>query len=181
MTEALLAERADGVVTLTLNRPEALNALTTELKVALRDTLAELAADRSCRALLLTGAGRAFCVGQDLKEHVARLAEVDKPPLDTVVEHYNPIALQLAALPFPVVAAVRGAAAGAGFGLALLADFRIGGPATTFVTAFAGIGLAADTGLSFTLPRLVGPAKAAELSPPQLRHYGHHPICFTGQ
>ncbi len=130
--------------------------------MALRDTLAELAGDRSCRAVVLAGAGRAFCVGQDLKEHVAALA-ADAPPLSTVTEHYNPIATSLAALPVPVVAAVRGNAAGAGAGLAFLADFRIGGPSTSFLMAFAGVGLAADTGASWTLPRLVGQAKAVEL------------------
>ncbi len=163
MTETLLVERADGVVTLTLNRPESLNSLNTELKEALRDTLAELATDARCRALILAGAGRAFCVGQDLKEHVASLESTDGPPLSTVPAHYNPIAGTLAALPFPVVAAVRGSAAGAGAGLAFLADFRIGGPATSFLMAFANVGLAADTGASWTLPRLVGHAKAVEL------------------
>lgn len=162
MADVLLVERAGGVVTLTLNRPDSLNSLDVELKEALRDTLATLATDRACRALVLTGAGRAFCVGQDLKEHVANL-EASEAPLSTVVEHYNPIAAGLAGLPFPVVAAVRGSAAGAGAGLAFLADFRVGGPSTSFVTAFAGVGLAADTGMSWSLPRLVGRARAVEL------------------
>jgi 2-(1,2-epoxy-1,2-dihydrophenyl)acetyl-CoA isomerase len=163
MDEVLRVERAGGLVTLTMNRPGALNALDTALKEALRDAVAGLAADPQCRAVLLAGAGRAFCVGQDLKEHAAHLADAQGPPLGTVVAHYNPIASTLAALPVPVVAAVRGSAAGAGMGLALLADFRVGGPSTSFVTAFAGIALAADTGLSYTLPRLVGHAKAVEI------------------
>jgi 2-(1,2-epoxy-1,2-dihydrophenyl)acetyl-CoA isomerase len=110
---------------------------------------------------VLAGAGRAFCVGQDLREHVSNLGNSE--PLNTVTEHYNPITLALAEMPKPVVAAVRGAAAGAGASLALLADFRIGGPSTSFLMAFARVGLAGDTGVSWTLPRLVGHAKATEL------------------
>jgi 2-(1,2-epoxy-1,2-dihydrophenyl)acetyl-CoA isomerase len=160
---SLLIERSDGLVTLTLNRPESLNSLDTTLKVALRDTLAELDEDPECRSVLLTGAGRAFCVGQDLREHVATLETRTDDPLFTVREHYNPIASRLGGLGKPVVAAVRGVAAGAGASLALLADFRVGGPSTSFLMAFANVGLAGDTGVSWTLPRLVGHAKAAEL------------------
>ncbi|MFB6395145.1 enoyl-CoA hydratase-related protein [Polymorphospora lycopeni] len=163
MTEPLLVDRADGVVTLTLNRPDALNALDTALKEALRDALASLEGDRSCRAVVLAGSGRAFCAGQDLREHVDTLTAGGSDPLDTVRTHYNPIAARLAHLPKPVVAAVRGTAAGAGAGLAFLSDFRIGGPRTKFVMAFANVGLAADTGASWSLPRLVGHAKAVEL------------------
>ena len=162
--DPLLVERTAGVVTLTMNRPDAMNALDVPLKEVLRDTLAELAQDRSARAVVLTGAGtRAFCVGQDLREHVGFLNSGDETPLRTVTEHYNPIALTLATLPVPVVAAVRGAAAGAGASLALLSDFRIGGPSTSLLMAFAKVGLAGDTGASWILPRLVGHAKAVEL------------------
>lgn len=154
---------APGVVVLTLNRPDRLNSLDRDVKVALLDTLTALADDPTCRALVLTGAGRAFCVGQDLREHVATLAAQPDDALSTVREHYNPIVERLASMPRPVVAAVRGTAAGAGVSLALLADFRVGGPGTKLVPAFAGIGLAADSGMSWTLPRLVGHAKATEL------------------
>ncbi|MFI6760398.1 enoyl-CoA hydratase-related protein [Micromonospora sp. NPDC050417] len=163
MTEPLLIERADAVVTLTLNRPEAMNALNNPLKEALRDTLAMLETDRSCRAVVLAGAGRAFCAGQDLREHVETLRTGRTDPLSTVRAHYNPIAARLGNLPKPVVAAVRGNAAGAGASLAFLADFRVGGPSTSFLMAFAKVGLAADTGASWSLPRLVGHAKAVEL------------------
>ncbi|MEV6969946.1 enoyl-CoA hydratase-related protein [Hamadaea sp. NPDC051192] len=164
MMDPLLVERAAGVVTLTMNRPDAMNALDVPLKEALRDTLASLATDASVRAVVLTGAGtRAFCVGQDLREHVGFLSSGDETPLRTVAEHYNPIALTLATLPVPVIAAVRGAAAGAGASLALLSDFRIGGPSTSLLMAFAKVGLAGDTGASWILPRLVGHAKAVEL------------------
>lgn len=162
MTEPVLVSTADGLTTVTVNRPEALNALNTPVKEALLAALTTAAADPSCRAVLLAGAGeRAFCVGQDLREHVENLRGDD--PLATVRDHFNPIATTLFTMPKPVVAAVRGAAAGAGASLAFLADFRIGGPSTGFTMAFAGIGLAADTGASYTLPRLVGPAVAAEM------------------
>jgi len=162
MTDSLLVDRTGAVVTLTMNRPDSLNSLDVELKEALRDTLAALESDRTCRAIVLTGAGNAFCVGQDLREH-AQLLESGSTELDTVRAHYNPIAQRLAGMPKPVVAAVRGTAAGAGAAMALLADFRIGGPRTTLLMAFANVGLAGDTGVSWSLPRIVGHARAVEL------------------
>jgi 2-(1,2-epoxy-1,2-dihydrophenyl)acetyl-CoA isomerase len=161
-SEPLLIDRADGVVTLTLNRPDALNSFNVALKLALREAVDAVATDPTCRAVVLTGAGRSFCAGQDLKEHTDALAG-DAAPLDTVVTHFNPLVRALAALAKPVVAAVTGTAAGAGAALAFLADFRIGGPRTTFLMAFANVGLAADTGSSWTLPRLVGHARATEM------------------
>ncbi|MCO8272539.1 enoyl-CoA hydratase-related protein [Actinoplanes sp. TRM 88003] len=162
MTDSLLVDRNGAVVTLTLNRPDAMNALTVELKEALRDTLASLESDKSCRAIVLAGAGKAFCVGQDLREHEQQL-ESGRTDLDTVRVHYNPIAQRLASMPKPVVAAVRGMAAGAGASFALLADFRIGGPNTSILMAFANVGLAGDSGVSWSLPRIVGHARALEL------------------
>jgi 2-(1,2-epoxy-1,2-dihydrophenyl)acetyl-CoA isomerase len=162
MTDSLLVDRTDAVVTLTLNRPEAMNALDVDLKEALRDTLATLETDKSCRAIVLAGAGKAFCVGQDLREHAADL-ESGRTDLNTVRIHYNPIASRLASMPKPVIAAVRGTAAGAGASFALLADFRIGGPKTSFLMAFANVGLAGDSGVSWSLPRIVGHARALEL------------------
>ncbi|GAA2872515.1 enoyl-CoA hydratase [Actinoplanes cyaneus] len=161
MTDVLLVDRTDAVVTLTLNRPEAMNSFTVDLKEALRDTLTQLETDRSCRAIVLAGAGNAFCGGQDLREHAALLEK--STDLDTVRVHYNPIAQRLASMPKPVVAAVRGMAAGAGASLALLADFRIGGPKTSFLMAFANVALAGDSGISWSLPRIVGHARAVEL------------------
>lgn len=163
MTTPLLVDRSGGVVTLTFNRPEALNAFDVALKVALREALVEVEADPAVRALVLAGAGRAFCVGQDLREHVATLESGGGDPLGTVVAHFNPLVRSLAEFDKPVVAAVRGMAAGAGASLALLADFRVGGPSTAFLMAFANVGLAGDTGVSWTLPRLVGQAKAIEM------------------
>ena len=161
MSDSLLLTHDQGVATITLNRPDSLNSLDVTLKEALAEAITEVTRDDRVRAVLLAGAGRAFCVGQDLREHLASLET--EAPLGTVVRHYNPIALALAQLPKPVVAAVRGAAAGAGASLAFFADFRIGGPGTSFVMAFANVGLAGDTGVSWTLPRLVGHAKATEM------------------
>jgi 2-(1,2-epoxy-1,2-dihydrophenyl)acetyl-CoA isomerase len=161
MADPLLVDRDGAVVTLTLNRPDALNALDVPLKLALRDAVEEIRTDHGVRAVVLAGAGRAFCVGQDLREHVESLG--GPQPLSTVAEHYNPLVLAIARLDRPVVAAVRGMAAGAGASLAFLADLRVGGPKTAFLMAFANVGLAADTGASWTLPRLVGRAKAIEL------------------
>lgn len=166
MSDSLLVTIEGGVATLTLNRPESLNSLDTGLKEALAEAINAVAADNNVRAVVLAGAGRAFCVGQDLREHVGSLeaaAQTGQGPLDTVLVHYNPLVLALAGMPKPVVAAVRGPAAGAGASLALLADFRVGGPGTSFLMAFARVGLAGDTGASWTLPRLVGHAKATEL------------------
>ena len=159
----LLVTHADGVTTLTMNRPESLNSLDVALKESLLEALEAVAADPECRAVVLAGAGRAFCVGQDLREHIEVLTSGEVNPLDTVIAHYNPLATALATLPKPVVAAVRGNAAGAGASLALLADFRVGGPSTTLLMAFAGVGLAGDTGISWSLPPLVGHANATEL------------------
>jgi 2-(1,2-epoxy-1,2-dihydrophenyl)acetyl-CoA isomerase len=163
VSETLRYDVTDAVATVTLNRPEALNALDTELKVALRDTLAAAAVDPDVRAVVLTGEGRAFCVGQDLREHSAALgADVDQA-WQTVPEHYIPIATLLATMDKPVVAAVNGVAAGAGAALAFASDFRVVAEAASFNLAFAGIGLSCDTGVSWTLPRLVGMARAKEL------------------
>jgi len=158
MADPLLVDRDGAVVTLTLNRPDALNALDVPLKLALRDAVEEIRTDHGVRAVVLAGAGRAFCVGQDLREHVESLG--GPQPLSTVAEHYNPLVLAIARLDRPVVAAVRGMAAGAGASLAFLADLRVGGPKTAFLMAFANVGLAADTGASWTLPRLVGHGRA---------------------
>lgn len=155
---------ADGVATVTLQRPEAMNSLDANTKDALKAAVEWAAADDAARAVLLTGTGRAFCVGQDLREHVTALRD---RPLEqvwaTVEEHYAPIATALVSMPKPVVAAVNGVAAGAGASLAFACDLRVVADTATFNTAFAGIGLSCDTGASWTLPRLVGRARALDL------------------
>jgi 2-(1,2-epoxy-1,2-dihydrophenyl)acetyl-CoA isomerase len=160
---ALLVDDRDGVRTLTLNRPEAYNSLTVELKELLLAALIEAAAAPEVRAVVLTGAGKAFCAGQDLKEHVAALRSDDPAPFRTVAEHYNPIVRALTGMPKPVIAAVNGTAAGAGASFAYACDLRIAGESTKFLMAFATIGLTADSGASWTLPRLIGYGRAMEM------------------
>jgi 2-(1,2-epoxy-1,2-dihydrophenyl)acetyl-CoA isomerase len=161
--DVLRLETSDAVATVTLDRPDAMNALDTELKVALRDTLAALAEDDAVRAVVLTGSGRAFCVGQDLAEHARNLRDDRDAVWSTVPEHYTPIATLLATMPKPVVAAVNGTAAGAGAAFAFACDFRVAADSAKFTMAFSAVGLSADSGSSWTLPRLVGLAKAKEL------------------
>lgn len=165
MSGSVRVDREGAVATITLDRPEAMNALDNPTKVDFRDRLHELGADPSVRTVVITGAGdRSFCTGQDLKEHVALLQAGDPAPLSTVAEHYNPIVLAIATMPKPVIAAVNGMAAGAGASLAFAADFRLAASRAVFLLAFARIGLSVDTGSSWTLPRLVGHAKATELA-----------------
>ncbi|HET9657059.1 MAG TPA: enoyl-CoA hydratase-related protein [Kineosporiaceae bacterium] len=159
----VVLELAEGVATVRLNRPEAMNALDVGSKIALRDTLQQVAADPAVRCVVLTGTGRAFCVGQDLREHVELLTARDDLLFRTVPEHYNPIALTLATMAKPVIAAVNGVAAGAGASFAFAADLRIVAASAGFNLAFTGIALSADSGASWWLPRLVGSAKAKEL------------------
>jgi 2-(1,2-epoxy-1,2-dihydrophenyl)acetyl-CoA isomerase len=163
VSDTVLLERAGAVATITINRPEGMNALTDEVKTALLEAVAAVRDDDGVRAVVLTGTGRAFCVGQDLREHAGLLEAGDPAPLRTVREHYNPLVTMLAQLAKPTVAAVNGAAAGAGLGLACICDFRIAATGARWTTAFAGIGLTADSGLSWSLPRLVGAGRAAAL------------------
>jgi 2-(1,2-epoxy-1,2-dihydrophenyl)acetyl-CoA isomerase len=151
-----------GVATITLARPDAMNSLTAETKSALREAVESARDDTAVRAVILTGSGRAFSAGQDLREHAANLDE-GLGLAGTLEEHYGPIVLALSRMPKPVVAAVQGVAAGAGFSLALACDLRIASEKASFATAFTRIGLAPDSGMSWTLQRLVGRAKALEL------------------
>jgi 2-(1,2-epoxy-1,2-dihydrophenyl)acetyl-CoA isomerase len=157
--------RADdgAVATVTLNRADRRNALDFETKLALRDRLDEVAGDDSVRAVVLTGAGSAFCVGQDLAEHAANLADDASTAFDTVAHHYGPIVRALATMPKPVVAAVNGACVGAGLAFALACDLRVFSATALLGTAFSGIGLTCDSGLSATLTAEVGPGRAREL------------------
>lgn len=157
----LRIEVADGVATLTLDRSDALNALTVGLKSDLLGAFRSIARDRSVRAVVLTGAGRAFCAGQDLKERL----EPDAAPLAVEVrERYNPVIAAMRSQPQPIVGAINGVAAGAGASLAFACDLRIAAESASFVLAFGRIGLVPDSGATWFLPRLVGPAKAAELA-----------------
>jgi 2-(1,2-epoxy-1,2-dihydrophenyl)acetyl-CoA isomerase len=164
MADVLLIDRGDGVATLTLNRPESMNSLSVELKNLLLSSLRDVAEDDSVRAVVLTGTGRGFCVGQDLGEHIQLLQAGDPAPLRTVREHYNPITELLSTMGKPVIAAVNGTAAGAGASLAFACDFRVVSTEAKFLLAFANVGLGLDSGASWTLPRLIGGARAAELA-----------------
>lgn len=154
----VLKELKDGVGLLTLNRPEKLNALTGALLDELYQALREAQEDPGVRALLLTGAGRAFSAGQDLGEFGEQ-----KPDYEAHLRRYNRVVEAMAALEKPLVVAVNGAAAGAGMSLALWGDYRLAAQEASFATAFVRIGLVPDSGMSFLLPRLVGLAKAQEL------------------
>jgi 2-(1,2-epoxy-1,2-dihydrophenyl)acetyl-CoA isomerase len=161
---SVLLDVADGVATITLNRPEAMNSLDVATKEALLAAVTQVAADVTVRCVVLTGTGRAFCVGQDLKEHVEVLQSQSRDALFATVDlHYNPIVTALVGMRKPVLAAVNGVAAGAGASLAFACDLRVLADTAGFNLAFANIALSCDTGSSFTLQRLVGKAKAIEL------------------
>jgi len=150
-----------GVATVTLNRPDALNALTVPMKQALLAAFRRLEREKPIRAVVLTGAGRAFCAGQDLRERL----EPGAAPLGVEVrERYNPIIRAMRGLPKPIVAAINGVAAGAGASLALASDIRIASETASFALAFGRVGLVPDSGATWFLPRLVGSARAAELA-----------------
>jgi 2-(1,2-epoxy-1,2-dihydrophenyl)acetyl-CoA isomerase len=158
----VLYDLAGGVATITLNRPQAYNAFTAQMHQDAMRALKQAEREPTARCIILTGAGKAFCSGQDLKdlapgESFGRL----------VRERYNPLILKLRALPKPIIAAVNGVAAGAGMSLALACDFRIAVETARFVAAFANVGLVPDTGMSYFLPRLIGPTRALE-------------VCMTG-
>jgi 2-(1,2-epoxy-1,2-dihydrophenyl)acetyl-CoA isomerase len=137
--------------------------LTEDLKTQLVRGLGEVAADQTIRAVVLTGSGKAFCVGQDLGQHAESLRSDPARAFDTVGEHYNPIVRSIADMPKPVIAAINGAAVGAGLGFALACDLRVAADGASFATAFAAIGLTADSGLSASLVHSVGASKASEL------------------
>ncbi len=157
----LRIETTDAVATITLDRPAALNALTVPLKQDLLAAFEAVAADASVRAIVLTGAGRAFCAGQDLRERLAP----DAVPLDEEVRaRYNPLVRAMRRLPKPIIGAINGVAAGAGASLAFACDIRIAADGASFLLAFGRVGLIPDSGATWLLPRLVGAAKAAELA-----------------
>jgi 2-(1,2-epoxy-1,2-dihydrophenyl)acetyl-CoA isomerase len=166
-----------GVLTLTMNRPTVLNSCNRRMVSELRDAFEGAASDQAVRAVLLTGAGRAFCAGQDLAEAVP--AEGPVPDIGDIVEGYNGLVLAIRRLEKPVVAAVNGTAAGAGASLALACDIVVAADSASFIQAFIKIGLVPDTGGTFVLPRLVGLARATSLmmlgtkvTAPQAKEWG---------
>ena len=160
MENAVLIECRPGYRIVTLNRPEKLNAFNPALHAGLVAALDAIEADPDCRAVLLTGAGRAFCSGQELGVEVMPAA--DGTPSDTglILDRWNPVILRLRELPMPVICAVNGVAAGAGANLAMACDFVLAARTARFIQSFVKLGLVPDCGGSFFLPRLIGDARA---------------------
>jgi 2-(1,2-epoxy-1,2-dihydrophenyl)acetyl-CoA isomerase len=158
--ETILFTAADGVATLTLNRPDKLNALSDQLHLDIADALGMVETDPALRALIITGAGRGFCSGADLSERLGRQGGTK----DALDRHYHPRLHRLRSLKKPVIAAVNGPAAGAGMSLALACDIVIAAQSATFIQAFTRIALVPDAGSTFFLPRLIGTARAKGLT-----------------
>jgi 2-(1,2-epoxy-1,2-dihydrophenyl)acetyl-CoA isomerase len=158
----ILVEKYAGYRQITLNRPDRLNALTAGMGGALIAALAEAEADPECRAILLTGAGRGFCAGQDLAD--VAVSDAGPPDLKSLIDHYNGLIRKLRSIEMPVVCAVNGVAAGAGANLALACDIVLAARSANFIQAFSRIGLIPDCGGTWFLPRLVGAARARALA-----------------
>ncbi|HVL82534.1 MAG TPA: enoyl-CoA hydratase-related protein [Actinomycetota bacterium] len=160
--ETVLYEVAGGVATITMNRPDARNALNATLVRELRDALRTAGRDRGVRAVVLTGAGRGFCAGQDLKDVTG---DATPPTLGDHLERtLNPLARSIYELPKPTVAALNGVAAGAGASLALACDLRIASEAASMIIVFSKVGLIPDSGATWLLPRIVGQGRALEMA-----------------
>jgi 2-(1,2-epoxy-1,2-dihydrophenyl)acetyl-CoA isomerase len=164
MSEVILSALDAGVLTLTLNRPEALNALNRDMTHALRDSMEAAARDRGVGAVIITGAGRAFCAGADLKDVVARRDAGERDLGDDLRTNYTPLIRAIRACPKPVIAAINGTAAGAGLSLALACDLRIAAAGTSLIVVFVRVGLVPDAGSLFFLTRMLGLSKATELA-----------------
>jgi 2-(1,2-epoxy-1,2-dihydrophenyl)acetyl-CoA isomerase len=166
MADEVLCEIADGVATITLNRPDSLNAVDEAAKRELGKHIKSCRRDEAVRCVILTGAGRAFSSGQDLKELKAAYADEDHTPHlgEFLRNQYNPIISNIRKMEKPVIAAVNGVAAGAGCSLALACDLRIAGESAVFVQSFVHVGLIPDSGATYFMPRLIGLARAAELA-----------------
>lgn len=165
MADAVIVERRQGWQKLVLNRPDKLNALNAEVLASLKAAFDAAEADRACRALLLTGAGRGFCAGQELSDAIIPAEGKSAPDLGAIAGSYHDgVIRRLRALPLPVVCAVNGVAAGAGANVALACDIVLAGRGASFVQAFVRIGLVPDCGGSYFLPRLIGDTRARALA-----------------
>jgi 2-(1,2-epoxy-1,2-dihydrophenyl)acetyl-CoA isomerase len=160
----ILFDISDGIATLTLNRPDKLNSFTAEMHGEVRLALEQVAADRSARVLVLTGAGRGFCAGQDLGDRAVAPGGAPVDLGESVEKYYAPLVLSLRALPMPVICAVNGVAAGAGANIALACDIVIAARSASFNEVFCKLGLIPDTGGTYFLPRLIGSARATGLA-----------------
>lgn len=153
-------EVAQGVATITLNRPEVYNALNDGITFELQDALKLAAKDDAIRVIVLTGAGKAFCSGQDLK---AAAGQEKRSFMQSLQKRYNPIVMAMRSMPKPIICRLNGVAAGAGCSLALACDMIVASEEATLIEVFINIGLVPDSGSSYFLPRLTGMAKAFEL------------------
>jgi 2-(1,2-epoxy-1,2-dihydrophenyl)acetyl-CoA isomerase len=167
--ESIQFQIQNGIAVLTLNRPDRLNSFTQAMHHEVRDALDTLQADKTARVLVLTGAGRGFCAGQDLNDRAVKpgAAAADRPGVDlgeSVEKYYAPLVTTLRTLPMPVICAVNGVAAGAGANLALACDIVLAAKSASFIEAFCKLGLIPDTGGTWVLPRLLGPARAMGLA-----------------
>jgi 2-(1,2-epoxy-1,2-dihydrophenyl)acetyl-CoA isomerase len=159
----ILVEQRAGYRVITFNRPDKLNAFNEAMHLALRKAIDDAEADESCRALLITGAGRAFCTGQDLSDRLLKPGEAPVPR-NSLEQYYNPLVRKLRELHLPVIAAVNGVAAGAGANIALACDIVIASLKASFIQSFTRVGLIPDSGGTWFLPRLVGDARARGLA-----------------
>ena len=166
--ESIQVDVTDGVATLTLNRPERLNSFTVAMHGEVRSALDSIAADRSIRCFVLTGAGRGFCAGQDLSDRaVLPTAAPDAEGVDlgaSIENYYKPLLQRLRALPMPTIAAVNGVAAGAGANIPFACDLVYAAQSASFIQSFSKLGLVPDCGGTWWLPRLLGPARAMGLT-----------------
>lgn len=160
----ILFEQADGYAIVTLNRPDRLNSFTAAMHAQIREALDTVRNAPAVRALVITGAGRGFCAGQDLEQRDMRPGAAPPDLGQTISDYYNPLVRALRALPLPVIAAVNGVAAGAGANIALACDLVLAAKSASFIQAFCKIGLIPDSGGSYWLPRLVGDARARALA-----------------
>lgn len=162
MNEDLTEVIADGVAVLTLNRPDRLNAISPEMSGALLEALPRLGADPEVRVIVLTGAGRAFSAGGDMKAMAGRTNRTFEQRVE-MLRHVHRVPYLLASIPKVVIASINGVAVGAGMGLALACDFRVASRSAKFIPGFTGVALSGDYGGSWTLSRLAGSARAKEI------------------
>lgn len=161
-TQELLVDVKDGVLTLTLNRPEVLNALTMGMMKGIKDALKSAATDKAVKAVIITASGRAFCAGADLGDLKKRQSVKTFSLGDELRDHFNPLVAQIRKLEKPVIGAINGLAAGAGASIILAADLKVCAEKATFLNAFVRVGLVPDSGMTYSLPRFVGYSKALE-------------------
>lgn len=162
MTQDLLVDQKDGILTLTLNRPDVLNALTLAMMKGIRDSLKNAATDKSVKAVIITASGRAFCAGADLGDLKKRQSVSSFSLGDELRDHFNPLVAQIRKLEKPVIGAINGLAAGAGASIILSADLKICAEKATFLNAFVRVGLVPDSGMTYSLTRFAGYSKALE-------------------